>query len=39
MNYTVTADHRLLDGAMIANFLKAMIARLENPGVLMLDMM
>jgi pyruvate dehydrogenase E2 component (dihydrolipoamide acetyltransferase) len=39
MNYTVTADHRLLDGAMIANFLKSMIARLENPGVLMLDMM
>lgn len=39
MNYTVTADHRLLDGAMIANFLKAMIARLENPGALMLDMM
>lgn len=39
MNYTVTADHRLLDGAMIANFLKNMIARLENPGVLMLDMM
>lgn len=39
MNYTCTADHRLLDGAMIANFLKNMIARLENPGVLMLDMM
>ena len=39
MNYTVTADHRLLDGAMIAHFLKSMIARLENPGVLMLDMM
>lgn len=39
MNYTVTADHRLLDGAMIANFLKAMIARLENPGALMVDMM
>ncbi len=39
MNYTVTADHRLLDGAMIANFLKAMIGRLENPGALMLDMM
>ena len=39
MNYTVTADHRLLDGALIANFLKSMIARLENPGVLMLDMM
>ena len=38
MNYTVTADHRLLDGALIANFLKSMIARLENPGVLMLDM-
>ena len=39
MNFTVTADHRLIDGAVAANFLKAFIQRIENPGVLMLDMM
>ncbi|MFN7906438.1 MAG: dihydrolipoyllysine-residue acetyltransferase [Pseudobdellovibrionaceae bacterium] len=39
MNYTVTCDHRLIDGAVAANFLKAFIQRLENPGRLMLDMM
>lgn len=39
MGFTITADHRLIDGAVAANFLKAFIARIENPGVLMLDMM
>ena len=39
MNFTVTADHRLIDGAVAARFLKAFIQRIENPGVLMLDMM
>lgn len=39
MNFTITADHRLIDGAVAANFLKAFITRIENPGVLMLDMM
>jgi pyruvate dehydrogenase E2 component (dihydrolipoamide acetyltransferase) len=39
MNFTITADHRLIDGAVAANFLKAFINRIENPGVLMLDMM
>lgn len=39
MNFTVTADHRLIDGAVAANFLKAFINRIENPSVLMLDMM
>ncbi|MDX9730477.1 MAG: dihydrolipoamide acetyltransferase family protein [Bdellovibrionales bacterium] len=38
MNFTITADHRLIDGAVAANFLKAFITRIENPGVLMLDM-
>lgn len=38
MNFTITADHRLIDGAVAANFLKAFINRIENPGVLMLDM-
>lgn len=39
MGFTVTADHRLIDGAVAANFLKAFIGRIENPGALMLDMM
>ena len=39
MNFTITADHRLIDGAIAVRFLQAFIARLENPGVLMLDMM
>ena len=38
MNFTITADHRLIDGAVAANFLKAFMQRIENPGVLMLDM-
>ena len=39
MNLSITADHRLIDGAEAARFLKAFIERLENPGVLMLDML
>lgn len=38
MNFTITADHRLIDGAIAARFLKAFIERVENPGVLMMDM-
>lgn len=38
MNYTVTCDHRLIDGAVAANFLKAFFARIENPSRLMMDM-
>lgn len=39
MNFTVTADHRLIDGAVAANFLKDFISKIQNPGRLMLDMM
>ncbi|PIT99327.1 MAG: pyruvate dehydrogenase [Bdellovibrionales bacterium CG10_big_fil_rev_8_21_14_0_10_45_34] len=39
MNVTITADHRLIDGAVAANFLKAFVARLESPGRLMMDML
>lgn len=39
MNFTITADHRLIDGAVAANFLKEFIAKIQNPGRLMLDMM
>jgi pyruvate dehydrogenase E2 component (dihydrolipoamide acetyltransferase) len=38
MNFTITADHRLIDGAVAANFLKAFIAKIQKPGHLMLDL-
>ena len=39
MNFTITADHRLIDGAVAANFLKSFFQRIEQPGVLMAEMM
>lgn len=39
MNFSITCDHRLIDGAVAANFMKAFVHRIENPSVLMLDMM
>jgi pyruvate dehydrogenase E2 component (dihydrolipoamide acetyltransferase) len=38
MNFTVTADHRLIDGAVAANFLKLFFQRIENPALLMAEM-
>ena len=38
MNFTVTCDHRLIDGAEAARFLSAFLARMENPGRLLMDM-
>ena len=38
MNYTVTCDHRIIDGAVAANFLNAFFKRIENPSHLLLDM-
>ncbi|MCB0390088.1 MAG: 2-oxo acid dehydrogenase subunit E2 [Bdellovibrionales bacterium] len=38
-NYTVTCDHRLIDGAVAANFLRAFFQKIENPSHLMLNMM
>jgi len=38
MNYTVTADHRLIDGAVAARFLKSFLERVQNPARLMMDM-
>ncbi len=38
MNFSMTCDHRLIDGAVAANFMKAFISRIENPSQLMLDM-
>lgn len=38
MNFTATCDHRLIDGAVAANFLRAFLKRIENPTQLMLEM-
>ncbi|MEQ1878586.1 MAG: 2-oxo acid dehydrogenase subunit E2, partial [Bdellovibrionia bacterium] len=38
MNLTVTADHRLIDGAVAARFLSSFIQKLESPGMLMMEM-
>ena len=38
MNFTTTADHRLIDGAVAANFLKTFISKIQNPGLMMMDM-
>jgi pyruvate dehydrogenase E2 component (dihydrolipoamide acetyltransferase) len=38
MGFTITCDHRLIDGAVAANFMKAFLGRIENPSQLMLDM-
>lgn len=39
MNFTMTADHRLIDGALAARFLAAFIGRIENPGKLLVEML
>ncbi len=39
MNYTMTADHRLIDGAAAARFLAAFIGRIENPGKMLVEML
>jgi len=38
MNFTITADHRLIDGAVAANFLKAFMGRIQQPGRLLMDL-
>jgi pyruvate dehydrogenase E2 component (dihydrolipoamide acetyltransferase) len=38
MNLTITADHRLIDGAMAAHFLKTFIEKIQNPGRMFLEM-
>lgn len=37
-NFTMTADHRLIDGAVAARFLAAFIGRIENPGKLLVEL-
>jgi pyruvate dehydrogenase E2 component (dihydrolipoamide acetyltransferase) len=38
MNYTITCDHRLIDGAVAARFMKSFVARIQKPGTLMMEM-
>ena len=38
MNYTITCDHRLIDGAVAARFMKAFVGRIQKPGTLMMEM-
>lgn len=38
-NYTVTCDHRLIDGAVAAKFMQSFFQKIENPSHLMLGMM
>ena len=37
MNFSLTCDHRLIDGATAARFLKSLISRIEDPGLLILE--
>jgi pyruvate dehydrogenase E2 component (dihydrolipoamide acetyltransferase) len=37
MNFTVTADHRLIDGAVAAKFLKAFLDRIQNPSIMLAE--
>ena len=39
MNYTITCDHRLIDGAVAARFLKSFLEKMKKPGKLMMGMM
>ena len=36
MSLTLSADHRVVDGMMAGDFLKALVELLESPGVLLL---
>ena len=38
MNLSCTADHRLIDGAVAARFLRALIEKIETPSLLMVDL-
>jgi pyruvate dehydrogenase E2 component (dihydrolipoamide acetyltransferase) len=39
MNYTITCDHRLIDGAVAARFMKAFLGRVQKPATMMMEMM
>ena len=37
MNFSLTCDHRLIDGAAAARFLKSLVLRIEDPSLLILE--
>ena len=37
MNFSITCDHRFIDGATAARFLKSFIRKIEEPSLLLLD--
>ena len=37
INFSITCDHRLIDGATAARFLKSFISKVEEPSLLILD--
>ena len=37
MNFSITADHRLIDGAAAARFISQFIERVENPSLILLE--
>ena len=38
MNFSITCDHRLIDGAEAAQFMKSFVKRIENPSSLFVEM-
>ena len=37
INFSLTCDHRFIDGAYVARFLKVFVAKIEEPGLLVMD--
>lgn len=37
MNFSITSDHRLVDGALAARFIAQFVERIENPNLLLLE--
>ena len=37
MNFSITADHRLIDGAAAARFMSQFVERVENPSLILLE--
>ena len=37
MNFSITSDHRLIDGAVAARFMSQFVERIENPSLLLIE--
>lgn len=37
MNFSITSDHRLIDGALAARFIQQFVERVENPNLILLE--